>query len=166
MAKYGINQFINGELREFTVDPVSLLGPTYFGGVEVQERFDYVDVETGEKFEEQNAGETLKPVNTHEIEDKWIMVVTDNFSQSVEVKVPLDFDESKFAHLEEIHLTGKVTSSPFSSMFETVLPNGNTRRVPKITFTLKAESVKAGAPKSTGKQGNKPQEGQAKPENK
>jgi hypothetical protein len=165
MAKYGLNQFINGELREFTVDPVKKLGSIYYGGVEIQERFVYFD-ENNVEFEEQNAGGTLRAENTHEIIDKWIMVTSDNFKEQVEIKVPLDFDGSKIPHLEEIHLTGEVTSSPYSSMFETVLPNGNTRRVPKITFTLKAEDVKVGAPKTSGKQAAKPQEGQVKPENK
>lgn len=165
MAKYGINQFIGGELREFSVDPVKILGAIYYAGLEIQERFVYFD-ENNVEFEEQNAAGTLRGENTHEITDKWIMVVSDNFSEQVEIKVPLDFDGSMISHLEEIHLTGKTTSSPYSSTFETVQANGNTRPVPKITFTLKAEGVEVGAPKLNGKPNTKPQEEQAKPKNK
>ncbi|MFK4899255.1 hypothetical protein [Lactococcus petauri] len=168
MAKYGLNQFN----RTFTQNPKKLFGTmTYLGNENVPEMV-FVDEETGEKFETQNAAETLKQVPTGEIAEKYIMIASPNFPKQIDIKVPVDFDETTIPFRSEIELVEPVTASVYKSNHEIVGRNGRVQTVPKITFPLKASGVKVATGSNSNVNTNaeppraNSQEEQSKPKNK
>lgn len=167
MAKYGLNQFN----RTITQNPKKLFGSmTYLGHENIPEMV-YVD-ENGEKFEEQNAEGTLKAVPTGEIAEKYIMIASPNYPKQIDIKVPLDFDETAIPFRSTIELVEPVTASVYKSNHEFVGNNGRVQRVPKITFPLKASGVKVvtGSNSNVNTNSEPPrtnaQEEQSKPKNK
>lgn len=167
MAKYGLNQFN----RTFTQNPKKLFGKmTYLGHEDIPEMV-YVD-DNGEKFEEQNAEGTLKAVPTGEVSEKYIMIASPNFPKQIDIKVPVDFDETAVPFRSEIELVEPVTASVYKSNHEVVGNNGRVQRVPKITFPLKASGVKVvtGSNSNVNTNSEPPrtnaQEEQSKPKNK
>lgn len=137
MAKYGLNQFN----RTITQNPKRLFGTMTYLGIENIPEMVYVD-ENGEKFEEQNVEGTLKAVPTGEIAEKYIMIASPNYPKQIDIKVPVDFDETTVPFRSEIELVEPVTASVYKSNHEVVGSNGRVQRVPKITFPLKASGVK------------------------
>ncbi|WP_285016901.1 hypothetical protein [Lactococcus garvieae] len=167
MAKYGLNQFN----RTFTQNPKKLFGTmTYLGNENIPEMV-FVD-ENGEKFEEQNAEGTLKAVPTGEIAEKYIMIASPNFPKQIDIKVPVDFDETTIPFRSEIELVEPVTASVYKSNHEVVGRNGRVQTVPKITFPLKASGVKVATGSNSNVNTNaeppraNSQEEQSKPKNK
>ncbi len=138
MAKYGLNQFN----RTFTQNPKKLFGTMTYLGVENVPEMVFIDEETGEKFEKQNAAGTLKEVPTGEIDSKYIMIASPNYPKQIDIKVPLDFDEASIPFRSEIELVEPVTASVYKSNQEVLGRNGRVQRLPKITFPLKASGVK------------------------
>lgn len=163
MAKYGLNQFN----RTITQNPKKLFGSmTYLGHENIPEMV-YVD-ENGEKFEEQNTEGTLKAVPTGEIAEKYIMIASPNFPKQIDIKVPVDFDETAIPFRSTIELVEPVTASVYKSTQEVTANNGRIQRVPKITFPLKAAGVKVATATSTTTETPRvnTQEEQSKPKNK
>lgn len=138
MAKYGLNQFN----RTITQNPKKLFGTMTYLGVENVPEMMFIDEATGERFEQQNAEGTLKEVPTGEIGSKYIMIASPNYPKQIDIKVPLDFDETTVPFRSEIELVEPVTASVFKSNHEVIGRNGRVQRVPKITFPLKASGVK------------------------
>ena len=85
---------------------------------------------------------SLKQVPTGEIAEKYIMIASPNYPKQIDIKVPLDFDETSIPFRSEIELVEPVTASVYKSNQEVVGRNGRVQRLPKITFPLKASGVK------------------------
>lgn len=145
MAKYGLNQFN----RTITQNPKKLFGTMTYLGIENVPEMMFIDEATGERFEEQNVEGSLKEVPTGEIGSKYIMIASPNYPKQIDIKVPLDFDETTIPFRSEIELIEPVTASVYKSNHEVVGRNGRVQSVPKITFPLKASGVKVVSGSST-----------------
>jgi hypothetical protein len=140
MAKYGIDTFN----RRFDVSQDVVYGALTFTGVEVSERFRYVNSDTGAVYatrEEAPYSEraALRAENTHEIDAKYLLAYSSKQKDNMDIKIPTDFDESTLSYGEKLKVKGLVLV-PFVAERE-VEVNGNTRRVDRIAFAAQVEGV-------------------------
>ena len=167
--KYGINTFN----KAFSVDVDKTYGQLTYLETIASERFNYIDLETGTIYDSQAELDKMQPdkelqkvENTHEISHLYVQAYSEVQKDTMDIGVPLDFDDSKFKMNDLIHLTGKVVARvhPQTKRVEVATANGRTRQetVADYYFTVSAEGLeKVGnktATPSTEPQSSKPKE--------
>lgn len=142
MAKYGVKSFENNQVVKYAINAEDTYGTLSFTGAEIQEKFIYVD-EEGQIFDEQNEAGTLKAQNTNEAEQKYLLAYSSKLQDIMDIKVPLDFDESKLKVRQKIKLIGaSVTIGSSRKEVKVQTRNGeNTQRVPQKLFYTQVEKV-------------------------
>lgn len=144
MAKYGVKSFENSEIVKYPINPEQTYGTLSFTGSEIREKFIYMN-DQGEIFDEQNEAGTLKAQNTNQTEAKFIMAYSSKLQDIMDIKVPLDFDESKLKIRQKIKLIGaSVTIGSSRKEIKVQTRNGeSTQRVPQKLFYTQVEGVEA-----------------------
>jgi hypothetical protein len=152
MAKYGIETFRDGKPLRFTISQDDVYGKLFFSKVETQEVFNYIDengeVHTREENEKHNRlARTQNFIpwvshNTHEIEGKSLIAYSEKLEDFMDIKVPIDFDESQLAFEDELTLINP-----------TYIVNSHGRRLDKkFVFHVSAENaIKTGVKPKTDK---------------
>ncbi|MBQ3640575.1 hypothetical protein II906_01380, partial [bacterium] len=124
------------------------------------ERFNYEDTETGAIYDNQAELDKEQPdknlqkvENTHKIEQLYVQVYSEVQKDNMDIRVPLDFDDTKFKMNDRVRLTGKVVArlQTGTKRVEVTTANGRTRQevVPDYYFTVSAEGLEKVSDHST-----------------
>ena len=97
--KYGLDTFNKG----YSVDVKETYGDLIYLDTIASERFNYEDTETGAIYDSQAELDKEQPdknlqkvENTHEIEHLYVQVYSEVQKDNMDIRVPLDFDDTKF----------------------------------------------------------------------
>ena len=146
--KYGINTFN----KEYSVDVEATYGQLTYLETIASERFSYQDTENGAVYDSQAELDKMQPdknfqkvENTHEISNLYVQAYSEVQKDTMDIAVPLDFDDSKFKMNDVVRLTGKVVARvhPQTKRVEVTTANGRTRQetVADYYFTVSAEGL-------------------------
>ena len=154
--KYGLDTFNKG----YSVDVKETYGDLIYLDTIASERFNYEDTETGAIYDSQAELDKEQPdknlqkvENTHEIEHLYVQVYSEVQKDNMDIRVPLDFDDTKFKMNDRVRLTGKVVArlQTGTKRVEVTTANGRTRQevVPDYYFTVSAEGLEKVSDHST-----------------
>ena len=154
--KYGLDTFN----KEYSVDVEATYGGLTYLDTIASERFNYEDTETGAIYDNQAELDKEQPdknlqkvENTHEIEHLYVQVYSEVQKDNMDIRVPVDFDDSKFNMNDNVRLTGKVVArlQTGTKRVEVTTANGRTRQevVPDYYFTVSAEGLEKVSDHST-----------------
>lgn len=154
--KYGLDTFNKG----YSVDVEATYGGLTYLDTIASERFNYEDTETGAIYDNQAELDKEQPdknlqkvENTHKIEQLYVQVYSEVQKDNMDIRVPLDFDDSKFNMNDNVRLTGKVVArlQTGTKRVEVTTANGRTRQevVPDYYFTVSAEGLEKVSDHST-----------------
>ena len=146
--KYGLDTFN----KEYSVDVEATYGGLTYLDTIASERFNYEDTETGAIYDNQAELDKEQPdknlqkvENTHKIEQLYVQVYSEVQKDNMDIRVPLDFDDTKFKMNDRIRLTGRVVArlQTGTKRVEVTTANGRTRQevVPDYYFTVSAEGL-------------------------
>ncbi len=146
--KYGINTFN----KAYSVDVEATYGQLTYLETIASERFNYIDTETGAIYDNQDELDKVQPdknlqkvENTHEISNLYVQAYSEFQKDTMDIAVPLDFDDTKFKMNDIVRLTGKVVARvhPQTKRIEISTANGRTRQeiVADYYFTVSAEGL-------------------------
>lgn len=146
--KYGINTFN----KAYSVDVDATYGQLTYLETIASERFNYHDTDNGAVYDSQAELDKMQPdknfqmvENTHEISNLYVQAYSEVQKDTMDIAVPLDFDDSKFKMNDIVRLTGKVVARvhPQTKQIEIPTANGRSRRevVADYYFTVFAEGV-------------------------
>lgn len=167
--KYGINTFN----KEYSVDVEATYGQLTYLDTIASERFNYEDTDNGAIYDSQAELDKEQPdknkqkvENTHEISHLYVQAYSEVQKDTMDIGVPLDFDDSKFKMNDIVRLTGKVVARvhPQTKRVEVATANGRTRQetVADYYFTVSAEGLEKVSKQTTTPE---PQTPKAKEEN-
>ncbi|QDK70740.1 DUF961 domain-containing protein [Lactococcus protaetiae] len=142
MAKYGVEEFKDGQPIKYPINAEATYGILTFNGSEINEKFVYVDDE-GEIHERQNERETWLAQNTGEITGKFILAYSSEKADVMDIKVPLDFDLERLTFGQKLKLVGASATVQNAQKEEKVTTrNGEQiRLVPCKVFPVQVENV-------------------------
>ena len=154
--KYGLDTFNKG----YSVDVKETYGDLIYLDTIASERFNYEDTETGAIYDSQAELDKEQPdknlqkvENTHKIEQLYVQVYSEVQKDNMDIRVPLDFDDTKFKMNDRVRLTGKVVArlQTGTKRVEVTTANGRTRQevVPDYYFTVSAEGLEKVSDHST-----------------
>ena len=154
--KYGLDTFNKG----YSVDVKETYGDLIYLDTIASERFNYEDTETGAIYDSQAELDKEQPdknlqkvENTHEIEHLYVQVYSEVQKDNMDIRVPLDFDDTKFKMNDRVRLTGKVVArlQTGTKRVEVTTANGRTRQevVPDYYFTVSSEGLEKVSDHST-----------------
>ena len=154
--KYGLDTFNKG----YSVDVEATYGELTYLDTIASERFNYEDTETGAIYDNQAELDKEQPdknlqkvENTHKIEQLYVQVYSEVQKDNMDIRVPLDFDDTKFKMNDRVRLTGKVVArlQTGTKRVEVTTANGRTRQevVPDYYFTVSAEGLEKVSDHST-----------------
>ena len=154
--KYGLDTFNKG----YSVDVKETYGDLIYLDTIASERFNYEDTETGAIYDNQAELDKEQPdknlqkvENTHKIEQLYVQVYSEVQKDNMDIRVPLDFDDTKFKMNDRVRLTGKVVArlQTGTKRVEVTTANGRTRQevVPDYYFTVSAEGLEKVSDHST-----------------
>ena len=154
--KYGLDTFNKG----YSVDVKETYGDLIYLDTIVSERFNYEDTETGAIYDSQAELDKEQPdknlqkvENTHKIEQLYVQVYSEVQKDNMDIRVPLDFDDTKFKMNDRVRLTGKVIArlQTGTKRVEVTTANGRTRQevVPDYYFTVSSEGLEKVSDHST-----------------
>ena len=154
--KYGINTFN----KEYSVDVEATYGQLTYLETIASERFSYQDTENGAVYDSQTELDKMQPdknfqkvENTHEISNLYVQAYSEVQKDTMDIAVPLDFDDSKFKMNDVVRLTGKVVARVHPQTKQVVMTtaNGRTRQetVADYYFTVSAEGLEKVTNQST-----------------
>jgi hypothetical protein len=154
--KYGLDTFN----KEYSVDVEATYGGLTYLDTIASERFNYEDTETGAIYDNQAELDKEQPdknlqkvENTHEIEHLYVQVYSEVQKDNMDIRVPVDFDDSKFNINDNVRLIGKVVArlQTGTKRVEVTTANGRTRQevVPDYYFTVSAEGLEKVSDHST-----------------
>ena len=154
--KYGLYTFNKG----YSVDVKETYGDLIYLDTIASERFNYEDTETGAIYDNQAELDKEQPdknlqkvENTHKIEQLYVQVYSEVQKDNMDIRVPLDFDDTKFKMNDRVRLTGKVVArlQTGTKRVEVTTANGRTRQevVPDYYFTVSAEGLEKVSDHST-----------------
>ena len=154
--KYGLYTFNKG----YSVDVKETYGDLIYLDTIASERFNYEDTETGAIYDSQAELDKEQPdknlqkvENTHKIEQLYVQVYSEVQKDNMDIRVPLDFDDTKFKMNDRVRLTGKVVArlQTGTKRVEVTTANGRTRQevVPDYYFTVSAEGLEKVSDHST-----------------
>ena len=151
MAKYGVEEFKDGQPIKYPINAEATYGTLTFNGSEVNEKFVYVDDE-GEIHERQNERGTWLAQNTHEIVGQFILAYSSKKADNMDIKVPLEFDLNSLTFGQKIKLVGASATVQDSQKEDKVTTrNGEQiRLVPCKVFPVQVENVEIVTDKSQG----------------
>jgi hypothetical protein len=146
--KYGLDTFN----KEYSVDVEATYGGLTYLDTIASERFNYEDTETGAIYDNQAELDKEQPdknlqkvENTHKIEQLYVQVYSEVQKDNMDIRVPLDFDDTKFKMNDRVRLTGKVIArlQTGTKRVEVTTANGRTRQevVPDYYFTVSSEGL-------------------------
>src|SRR5574337_996453 len=146
--KYGLDTFN----KEYSVDVKETYGDLIYLDTIASERFNYEDTETGAIYDSQAELDKEQPdknlqkvENTHEIEHLYVQVYSEVQKDNMDIRVPVDFDDSKFNMNDNVRLTGKVVArlQTGTKRVDVTTANGRTRQeiVADYYFTVSAEGL-------------------------
>ena len=146
--KYGLDTFN----KEYSVDVKETYGDLIYLDTIASERFNYEDTETGAIYDSQAELDKEQPdknlqkvENTHEIEHLYVQVYSEVQKDNMDIRVPVDFDDSKFNINDNVRLTGKVVArlQTGTKRVDITTANGRTRQetVADYFFTVSAEGL-------------------------
>ena len=114
MAKYGIETFKDNQPLRFSLSQDEVYGKLFFSKIDVQEIFEYIDedgvVHSRDEEERHNLLSRTQgfirwtPRNTHEVEGKSLIAYSEKLDDFMDIKLPIDFDETQFGFEEELKL--------------------------------------------------------------
>ena len=162
--KYGLDTFN----KEYSVDVEATYGGLTYLDTIASERFNYEDTETGAIYDNQAELDKEQPdknlqkvENTHKIEQLYVQVYSEVQKDNMDIRVPLDFDDTKFNINDRVRLTGKVVArlQTGTKRVEVTTANGRTRQevVPDYYFTVSAEGLEKISDHSTAPAPQPPQ---------
>ena len=162
--KYGLDTFNKG----YSVDVKETYGDLIYLDTIASERFNYEDTETGAIYDNQAELDKEQPdknlqkvENTHKIEQLYVQVYSEVQKDNMDIRVPLDFDDTKFKMNDRVRLTGKVVArlQTGTKRVEVTTANGRTRQevVPDYYFTVSAEGLEKVSDHSTAPAPQPPQ---------
>ena len=154
--KYGLDTFN----KEYSVDVEATYGDLIYLDTIASERFNYEDTETGAIYDSQAELDKEQPdknlqkvENTHKIEQLYVQVYSEVQKDNMDIRVPLDFDDTKFKMNDRVRLTGKVIArlQTGTKRVEVTTANGRTRQevVPDYYFTVSSEGLEKVSDHST-----------------
>ena len=154
--KYGLDTFNKG----YSVDVKETYGDLIYLDTIASERFNYEDTETGAIYDNQAELDKEQPdknlqkvENTHKIEQLYVQVYSEVQKDNMDIRVPLDFDDTKFKMNDRVRLTGKVVArlQTGTKRVEVTTANGRTRQevVPDYYFTVSSEGLEKVSDHST-----------------
>ena len=154
--KYGLDTFN----KEYSVDVEATYGGVTYLDPIASERFNYEYTETGAIYDNQAELDKEQPdknlqkvENTHKIEQLYVQVYSEVQKDNMDIRVPLDFDDTKFKMNDRVRLTGKVVArlQTGTKRVEVTTANGRTRQevVPDYYFTVSAEGLEKVSDHST-----------------
>ncbi|MDT2767020.1 hypothetical protein P7H38_10070 [Lactococcus raffinolactis] len=154
--KYGLDTFNKG----YSVDVKETYGDLIYLDTIASERFNYEDTETGAIYDSQAELDKEQPdknlqkvENTHKIEQLYVQVYSEVQKDNMDIRVPLDFDDTKFKMNDRVRLTGKVIArlQTGTKRVEVTTANGRTRQevVPDYYFTVSSEGLEKVSDHST-----------------
>ena len=154
--KYGLDTFN----KEYSVDVKETYGELTYLDTVASERFIYEDLETGAIYDSQAELDREQPdknlqkvENTHELEQLYVQVYSEVQKDNMDIRVPLDFDDSKFKMNDIVRLTGKVVArlQRGTKRVEVTTANVRTRQetVADYFFTVSAEGLEKVTNQST-----------------
>lgn len=154
--KYGLDTFN----KEYSVDVEATYGGLTYLDTIASERFNYEDTETGAIYDNQAELDKEQPdknlqkvENTHKIEQLYVQVYSEVQKDNMDIRVPVDFDDSKFNINDNVRLIGKVVArlQTGTKRVEVTTANGRTRQevVPDYYFTVSAEGLEKVSDHST-----------------
>ncbi|MBW9297808.1 hypothetical protein D9N16_03370 [Lactococcus raffinolactis] len=146
--KYGLDTFN----KEYSVDVEATYGGLTYLDTIASERFNYEDTETGAIYDSQAELDKEQPdkkfqkvENTHKIEQLYVQVYSEVQKDNMDIRVPLDFDDTKFKMNDRVRLTGKVIArlQTGTKRVDVTTANGRTRQetVADYYFTVSAEGL-------------------------
>ncbi|QIW50474.1 hypothetical protein [Pseudolactococcus raffinolactis] len=162
--KYGLDTFNKG----YSVDVKETYGDLIYLDTIASERFNYEDTETGAIYDNQAELDKEQPdknlqkvENTHKIEQLYVQVYSEVQKDNMDIRVPLDFDDTKFKMNDRVRLTGKVVArlQTGTKRVEVTTANGRTRQevVPDYYFTVSSEGLEKVSDHSTAPAPQPPQ---------
>ena len=154
--KYGLYTFNKG----YSVDVKETYGDLIYLDTIASERFNYEDTETGAIYDNQAELDKEQPdknlqkvENTHKIEQLYVQVYSEVQKDNMDIRVPLDFDDTKFKMNDRVRLIGKVVArlQTGTKRVDVTTANGRTRQevVPDYYFTVSAEGLEKVSDHST-----------------